>query len=115
MAEATKPTVSTKSAVSTKDVSALNNPSASTTPAKPPAVAHPDEPFDVKVVDPPAEDDGPSPYSTREGWLTDEEQVARYGYVLSPEKPFVSEGMRHDIATYGYANDPVSGRRVEKA
>lgn len=35
--------------------------------------------------------------------------------VQEPDAPvFVSEGMRHDIELYGYAVDPVTGRRVNR-
>ena len=73
------------------------------------------QPFDVKFVDEPAAEDGPAPYSTREGHLTDDEQLSTYGHVLQPDKPFLSEGMRHDIVQQGFTYDPLSGRRVERA
>jgi hypothetical protein len=119
MAEAKK-----AAAVSTKDTAALAGAPVQTqhdatgrvTGEKVPEM-DPNAPVKVKVVDAPTDDtpDDQRPYSTRLGHLSDEEQVATYGHVLKPEEPFVSEGMRHDLITYGYAVDPASGKRVELA
>ena len=76
------------------------------TPGAAPAELDASAPVDVKVVDEPARE-VPE--------LTEEEQISRYGHALRPDKVFVSEGMRHDLVTYGHAIDPVSGRRVEPA
>lgn len=114
-----------KTAVSTKDTAAL---SGHTTVSdenahdalgrrpgdEAPKVADASAPVKVKVVDEP-EPDGPAPYSTREGRLTDEEQISKYGHVLEPAEPYISEGMRHDLVQNGYTYDPISRKRIELA
>lgn len=114
-----------KNSVSTQDVAALNGPTPDATnqdatgrvPGVPAPDADPSAPIAVKVVDVPTGDvpEDQRPYSTREGRLSDAEQVSRYGHVLTPADVFVSEGMRHDIVTHGFAIDPMSGKRVERA
>jgi|SRR6185369_9381131 hypothetical protein len=93
-----------------KDVQALNGGDVPEN-AGPASVADPSvdasAPMDTKVVDHPSP---PEPEV-----LTEEQEIARYGYALRPKEPFVSEGMRHDIVTFGFAIDPVSGQRVERA
>jgi len=112
----TTPKKSTTPAVTSKDVAPLTgapqvvdesaHDALGRAPGGAPVDLDPSAPIDVKVVEPP-ERNVPV--------LTEEEQISRYGYVLRPENVFVSEGMRHDLVTNGYAIDPVSGRRVEPA
>jgi hypothetical protein len=52
----------------------------------------------------------PTGQRTAEQEATDE---ARRRVTDPDAEVFVSEGMRHDLASFGLANDPVTGRRVK--